>query len=307
MKFLIVDDSQAMQTIVRRQLEKAGYHGVEFKTAYDGEEALDTIRNWEPDLVISDWHMPQMTGIELLKEIQAQMLNINVGLVTTETSSARVSEALEAGALFVIHKPFETSELDAAILPILQSSDKSEAVLKKRSSHLAQANKPQTGQINLPQISEIEAVLNGVLINPVGLDTCEYEGINYDYLPYILALFADEKTAIIKAVCILDGRAAAIIGGGFSGEKEKTIQTMIKNHTLPDELLSYNKRLINLICTQFSNAGTNKLKVKSVNLIPKPFERLEKIAESSSATRIDFTVKGLGSLSGHGILMTVAE
>ena len=108
MKFLIVDDSQAMQTIVRRQLEKAGYHGVEFKTAYDGEEALEVIRNWEPDLVISDWHMPQMTGLELLQEIQTQMLNINVGLVTTETSSAKVTEALEAGALFVVHKPFET-------------------------------------------------------------------------------------------------------------------------------------------------------------------------------------------------------
>lgn len=307
MKFLIVDDSQAMQTIVRRQLEKAGYHGVEFKTAYDGEEALEVIRTWEPDLVISDWHMPQMTGIELLKEIQSQMLNINVGLVTTETSTAKVNEAIEAGALFVIHKPFETSELDAAILPILQSSDKSEAVLRNRTTHIAQVGKKSTSDINLPDIKSIESVLNGVLINSLILEKSDYEGINYDYLPYILALFADESSGVVKAVCILDVRAAAIIGGHFSGEKDNTIKTMIQNHTLPDELIGHNKRLINLICTQFSNASINKLKVKSVNLIPKPFERLEKIAESTSASRIDFKVKGIGSIEGQGILMTVTE
>lgn len=66
-RFLIVDDSKAMQTIVRRTLVAAGYTDHEFQYAYNGQEALEIITEWKPDIVLSDWHMPEMTGIELLK------------------------------------------------------------------------------------------------------------------------------------------------------------------------------------------------------------------------------------------------
>ena len=57
LKFLVVDDSRAIQAIIRRAIVKCGYDPVEIKTALDGEQALDIIESFVPDLIITDWHM----------------------------------------------------------------------------------------------------------------------------------------------------------------------------------------------------------------------------------------------------------
>ncbi len=157
MKFLIVDDSRAMQAIVRRSLQKAGYQDNDFKMADDGIMALEIIRQWEPDVVITDWHMPNMNGIELLKEIQAQMLDIKVGLVTTETSPARVLEAKQAGALFVLHKPFKLAEFQKAILPIVQGSVEGEALLN---NHDGRKDTTEY-DLQLPSVPSLRKILGG--------------------------------------------------------------------------------------------------------------------------------------------------
>jgi CheY-like chemotaxis protein len=70
MKFLIVDDSRAVQTIIKRILENTGYREIELRTALNGDEALAILEGWQPDLVLTDWHMPGMTGLELLQTIR---------------------------------------------------------------------------------------------------------------------------------------------------------------------------------------------------------------------------------------------
>jgi CheY-like chemotaxis protein len=57
MKFLIVDDSRAVQTIIKRILENTGYREIELRTALNGDEALAILEGWQPDLVLTDWHM----------------------------------------------------------------------------------------------------------------------------------------------------------------------------------------------------------------------------------------------------------
>jgi CheY-like chemotaxis protein len=118
MKILIVDDSKSMQHIVKRGLEKLGYDDLEIVLASNGTDALKLAKEWQPKLILSDWHMPGMTGLELVHELSMAMLDIDIGFVTTESSPKRLKEATDAGALFIISKPFDVETLHSAVVPV---------------------------------------------------------------------------------------------------------------------------------------------------------------------------------------------
>lgn len=106
MKFLIVDDSKAMRMIITRVLRQAGHSEGTFAEAADGAEALAAIRADRPDLVLSDWNMPEMSGIELLRALRAENIDVPFGFVTSESTPEMRDTATEAGARFLIAKPF---------------------------------------------------------------------------------------------------------------------------------------------------------------------------------------------------------
>jgi len=106
MKILIVDDSKAMRMIVRKTLRQAGYGDHEVEEAVDGADALAKIQTSTPDLVISDWNMPQMSGIQLLQALRQGGNGVAFGFVTSESSGEMRQLASDSGALFLISKPF---------------------------------------------------------------------------------------------------------------------------------------------------------------------------------------------------------
>ena len=116
---LVVDDSKAMRLIVRRTLRQAGFGDYEVEEASNGVEALQRIGQAPVALVISDWNMPEMSGIELLKELNSRKLTVRFGFVTTEGTPDMRALADEAGALFLIAKPFTAEQFEVALRPIL--------------------------------------------------------------------------------------------------------------------------------------------------------------------------------------------
>lgn len=116
---LVVDDSKAMRLIVRRTLRQAGFGEYEVEEAANGLEALERIGRAAPALVISDWNMPEMNGIELLKELNARKVSVRFGFVTTEGTPDMRALADEAGALFLIAKPFTPEQFESALRPLL--------------------------------------------------------------------------------------------------------------------------------------------------------------------------------------------
>lgn len=119
MKILIVDDSKAMRMIVRRHVESARIADAEIVEAGNGQEALELIRADQPDLVFSDWNMPEMNGIDLLKALRAEGSNVRFGFVTSESQPHMKDVALDAGALFVIVKPFTAEDFQAVLARVL--------------------------------------------------------------------------------------------------------------------------------------------------------------------------------------------
>ncbi|MCI1674672.1 MAG: response regulator [Ancrocorticia sp.] len=119
MRVLIADDSRVMRRIVVRTLRQAGFDDWEFDEAANGADALDYVLRDEPDLVLSDWNMPEMTGLEMLNELRVNGSDVPVGFVTSEGSAEMRGLAEEAGALFLIAKPFTPEMFRATIEPFL--------------------------------------------------------------------------------------------------------------------------------------------------------------------------------------------
>ncbi len=119
MRLLVVDDSRVMRQIVVRTLRQAGYDGHEVVEAVDGADALAKVEQHSPDLVLSDWNMPNMTGIELLRALRGAGNQVEFGFVTSEGSDDMREVAQRAGAGFVIVKPFTPEGFRDALSPVL--------------------------------------------------------------------------------------------------------------------------------------------------------------------------------------------
>ena len=115
MKILVVDDSKVMRRLVMRSIRQAGHGDAEVFEAENGAEAVEISKAESPDVVLADWNMPVMTGIEMLREMRANGDEATVGFITSETSNEIRIEAIDAGASFLLAKPFESDDLEACL------------------------------------------------------------------------------------------------------------------------------------------------------------------------------------------------
>jgi len=118
MKFLVVDDFATMRRIVRNLLKELGFVNVD--EAEDGNAALQKLRASKFDFVVTDWNMPNMTGIDLLRNIRADvsLKHLPVLMVTAEARKENIIEAAQAGASGYVVKPFTAATLDEKLKKI---------------------------------------------------------------------------------------------------------------------------------------------------------------------------------------------
>ncbi|PKU26016.1 response regulator [Telmatospirillum siberiense] len=119
MHVLIVDDYKTMLRIIRNLLRQLGF--VNIDEATDGSMALQMMRGGNYGLVISDWNMEPMTGLQLLREVRgdAKLKNTPFIMVTAESKSENVIAAKEAGVSNYIVKPFNAETLQAKMVSVL--------------------------------------------------------------------------------------------------------------------------------------------------------------------------------------------
>ena len=87
--------------------------------AENGAQAMEKLRAEQPKLIISDWNMPEMSGIDFLLQVRAAQNDVPFGFITSETSSGIKDIAMKAGATFLISKPFTPEDVENALSPIL--------------------------------------------------------------------------------------------------------------------------------------------------------------------------------------------
>lgn len=119
MQILIVDDYKTMLRIIRNLLKQLGFNNVDEAT--DGSAALQKLRDKEYHLVISDWNMEPMSGMQLLTEVRAdtKLKNLPFIMITAESKTENVIAAKEAGVSNYIVKPFNAATLKTKLAAVL--------------------------------------------------------------------------------------------------------------------------------------------------------------------------------------------
>jgi two-component system, chemotaxis family, chemotaxis protein CheY len=150
LKALVVDDSGVMRKMVMKSLTEAKLAEFEFIEAEDGQIALDKLKANEIDIAFVDWNMPNMTGIEFVKEVRKNERSsgndaIPLVMITSEKTMGKLQEALdEAGADGFISKPFTVQELQ---FKLKKHVDKAQFIRsrKNRDKQVSPAQPEETG------------------------------------------------------------------------------------------------------------------------------------------------------------------
>ena len=119
-KVMVVDDSSVMRQIIKNNLKQLGFTSI--SDAEDGAAGFKKLGEEPVDLIVSDWNMPKMTGIEFLKAVRADanFKGIPFLMVTSEADKDKIMEAVQAGVSQYIVKPFNAVQLEEKIKQIFK-------------------------------------------------------------------------------------------------------------------------------------------------------------------------------------------
>ena len=117
-RILIVDDEEWVCTLVGRYLGEAGY---DVATAHDGQKALAKFESFRPDLIVLDWMLPKLDGLEVARRVRMQS-SVPIIMLTARADEMDRIEGLEFGADDYVVKPFSTRELEARVRAVLRRS-----------------------------------------------------------------------------------------------------------------------------------------------------------------------------------------
>ena len=114
---LIVDDSKSMRKVIQKSLAISGFAVGECMEAENGRQALDLLEGSWVDLVLSDIHMPEMDGFELIRQLRRNesFKDLPVVFITTEANEDRLAELLQLGARAYLRKPFRPEEMRSVL------------------------------------------------------------------------------------------------------------------------------------------------------------------------------------------------
>lgn len=221
-KFLIVDDSRAIQSIIKRVIESCNYPNLEIRSASDAEAAMEILEKYTPDLIITDWHMPKISGLEFCQHVcQTYNNRIPIGFITTESNTDKIESAYKSGAKFVINKPFQDADLKTYLTKFVPfSSDDTPAET---------ANE---------ELASVMTVLSSLLKGKAfTLEPCpELKLADYSE-NNLIGLFGENgKTPPVNALAIMEMSAVGILWS-LNNDQPAMVQSFIKNGTASNDQL----------------------------------------------------------------------
>lgn len=295
MKVLIVDDSPATLEIVRRGLERFQYRRLLVRKAQSAKEALKVIGSWHPDIVLTDWHMPDISGLALVKAIKHKKLDITMAMVTTVDDEEQIKLAMEYGAAFVLSKPFADDDLHLKMQPLVEAAEQS---IKTRQIHALHKGVP------LPQVAQLEKLMNKHIDPELRLDQVHPLEFDADNLPCVMVAYEDPKIQKVRAVGVLDIYALCVIVASTGNLSKPEAMQVIHNHKVNEEILSACKSALNSTSYAFLDIMTRRsLKVKTLQFVEKPFPKLRQLYQTAANMRIDLCCQRPGMAQGKILLV----
>lgn len=281
-KFLIVDDSRAIQSIIKRVIESCNYPQLEIRSAGDAEVAMDILEKYTPDLIITDWHMPKITGLEFCQHVcQTYDNRIPIGFVTTESSREKIDSAYQSGAKFVINKPFQDVDLRAYLMRFVPFP----------------TDEADTSAVNTA-LADTMATLSEMLKGKAfTLEPCPELNLA-DYTENnLIGLFGENgKTPPVGALAIMEMGAVGLLWA-LNNDQPAMIPSILKSGTAANEQLDEARKFMDEFGAGMSISNKNgPLKLARSSIVSRQFPRLEMSLKTNEG-RVDYKldVPGVGS------------
>jgi two-component system chemotaxis response regulator CheY len=133
MTIVIADDSRTARFLIKQYLEMVGFYQAEFIEAENGRQALQLVKDNQTDILFTDYKMPEMDGLDLLRRVKASPLlhDLPVVVITSFANQAKIDELSENGALAVLQKPLSLSKLHETMKPFLNNGEYGEQDIER--------------------------------------------------------------------------------------------------------------------------------------------------------------------------------
>lgn len=133
MTIVIADDSRTARFLIRQYLEMVGFYQAEFVEAENGRVALQLVKDNNANILFTDYKMPEMDGLDLLRRVKASpaLHELPVVVITSFANQAKIDELSENGAFAVLQKPLSLSKLHETMKPFLSSGEYGEQDIER--------------------------------------------------------------------------------------------------------------------------------------------------------------------------------
>jgi len=133
MTIVIADDSRTARFLIRQYLEMVGFYQAEFIEAENGRQALQLLKDKQVDILFTDYKMPEMDGLDLLRRVKGSPMlhDLPVVVITSFANQAKIDELSENGAFAVLQKPLSLSKLHETMKIFLNSEDYGEQDIER--------------------------------------------------------------------------------------------------------------------------------------------------------------------------------
>jgi len=290
MRVLVVDDSRAMRMIVTRALREVDLVE-DVAEAESAEMAVDMLMAEPVDLVVCDWNMGGMTGLELLEALRAAGWTVPFGFVTSESSAEILAAAVGAGASFLLAKPFRTEELADKVTAVLGGGQVPD------DQPLGSGPVPAgTGQAGLPPAERqaaLEALLGGLLGRAV--EIAPVDSGPPRQAPRWTAEYLDPAGTRV-AVCVVEAPLASAMSAALTMMPPSVAAEWASAGALPDALRDNFHEVTNVIAKTVHAGGDRCLLGEIAGFAPG--EQLPCVAEIAAAKRAEsyeVCVEGYGA------------
>ncbi len=309
-RFMVVDDSRAIQAIITRVIEDCGYPDFEVRRVSDGDEALNLIPRFQPQLLITDWHMPRVSGLELLQTLrQLGQTQVKVGFVTTESTPSMLEQARTNGAVFIVNKPFRDDDLIGHIRAALPHAGLPRAVARPAAAGgpAAEAPPAAASAAEAPPVAPAPADYPLSLAHAQGLAEHTLGALPFSLKHHapmavdklgpnnLLGLYsAPGKPA--AAVGVLDLHAVCLIGGGAARLSPADIAAAQLAAEATEAMASQATTFMRAAGLMLQAGGTpDGCTLTRTMTVPAGFPKLEEVLARRS-DRVDFllAIPGIG-------------
>lgn len=234
MRLLIVDDSKAMQNIITKTMKGIGYINDSYHYANDGKEALDVLDSVDPDLIITDLHMPVMNGIDMIKQVREKKYKSTILLVSIDDTPELIKNVIGAGANAFLKKPFTPEALYTKLSEL------------KEKRQITDPRRESKSYLFLPSNESFERIFSALSGTSFTWNSTELDTIDYDQSPFYGGTYLDEKNRLVLAF-FLDIMAANLMAAILSdGDLEKAAERASR-HQLGDNEKTILMRFLQLL------------------------------------------------------------